>query len=158
MPSLYDIFIINSYRTNETPEPYGASRVLSNEALCGSETLDVFHRTVTPGATLPVEAAEAYHALYIMASSGDGRIIFEDDSLPASPGARELLTPGEAAAFEAVESALDILHMVTPNPPPEIENGLPGGSGYLFSRDTLRSLTDASGGRRRRFCAESSIR
>ena len=43
MPSLYDIFIINFYRTKETREPYGASRVLSNEALCGSETLDVFY-------------------------------------------------------------------------------------------------------------------
>ena len=48
--------------------------------------------------------------------------------------------------------------MVTPKPPAAVEEGLPGGPGYFFNRKTLRPLSDASGGRVRRFCAESSVR
>jgi mannose-6-phosphate isomerase-like protein (cupin superfamily) len=48
--------------------------------------------------------------------------------------------------------------MVTPKPPAAVEAGLPGGPGYFFNRQTLRPLSDASGGRVRRFCAESSVR
>jgi mannose-6-phosphate isomerase-like protein (cupin superfamily) len=48
--------------------------------------------------------------------------------------------------------------MVTPKPPAAVEEGLPGGPGYLFNRKTLRALSDASGGRVRRFCAESTVR
>jgi len=50
------------------------------------------------------------------------------------------------------------LHMVVPTPPAAVEDGLPGGPGYFFNRKTLRGLTDASGGRVRRFCAESSVK
>jgi len=39
-----------------------------------------------------------------------------------------------------------------------VEQGLPGGPGYFFNRKTLRPLTDASGGRVRRFCVESTVR
>ena len=35
---------------------------------------------------------------------------------------------------------------------------MPGGPGYFFDRKTLRPLTDASGGRVRRFCVESTVR
>ena len=35
---------------------------------------------------------------------------------------------------------------------------MPGGPGYFFNRKTLRPLSDASGGRVRRFCAESTVR
>ena len=48
--------------------------------------------------------------------------------------------------------------MVTPKPPAAVESGLPGGPGYFFNRKTLRPLSDASGGRVRRFCAESTVR
>jgi hypothetical protein len=48
--------------------------------------------------------------------------------------------------------------MVTPKPPATVEGGLPGGPGYFFNRKTLRPLSDASGGRVRRFCAESTVR
>jgi mannose-6-phosphate isomerase-like protein (cupin superfamily) len=51
-----------------------------------------------------------------------------------------------------------MLHMVTPKPPAAVEAGLPGGPGYFFNRNTLRALSDASGGRVRRFCAESTVR
>ena len=39
-----------------------------------------------------------------------------------------------------------------------VEDGLPGGPGYFFNRTTLRGLSDSSGGRVRRFCAESAVR
>jgi mannose-6-phosphate isomerase-like protein (cupin superfamily) len=48
--------------------------------------------------------------------------------------------------------------MVTPKPPAAVEGKLPGGPGYFFNRQTLRPLSDASGGRVRRFCAESTVR
>ena len=69
-----------------------------------------------------------------------------------------LLAPGKSARFEASGSNLELLHMVTPKPPAAVEEGLPGGPGYFFNRTTLRPLTDASGGRVRRFCAESTVR
>ena len=53
---------------------------------------------------------------------------------------------------------MDVLHMVVPKPPAAVDDGLPGGPGYFFDRGTLRPLSDASGGRVRRFCAESSVR
>ncbi|MCH8037866.1 MAG: hypothetical protein IIC53_12210, partial [Proteobacteria bacterium] len=68
-----------------------------------------------------------------------------------------LLTPGESARFETSGSDLELLHMVTPKPPAAVEDGLRGGPGYFFNRQTLRALSDASGGRVRRFCAESSV-
>ena len=69
-----------------------------------------------------------------------------------------LLAPGESAKFDAKGADLELLHMVTPKPPAAVEAGLPGGPGYFFNRKTLRPLSDASGGRVRRFCAESSVR
>ena len=48
--------------------------------------------------------------------------------------------------------------MVTSKPPAAVEAGLPGGPGYFFDHKTLRPLSDASGGRVRRFCAESTVR
>jgi mannose-6-phosphate isomerase-like protein (cupin superfamily) len=69
-----------------------------------------------------------------------------------------LLAPGESASVEASGSDLQLLHMVTPKPPAAVEAGLPGGPGYFFNRKTLRALSDASGGRVRRFCAESTVR
>ena len=69
-----------------------------------------------------------------------------------------LLVPGETARFEASGGKLELLHMVTPKPPAAVEGGLPGGPGYFFNRNTLRPLSDASGGRVRRFCAESTVR
>ncbi len=62
------------------------------------------------------------------------------------------------AKFDAKGADLELLHMVTPKPPAAVEAGLPGGPGYFFNRQTLRPLSDASGGRVRRFCAESSVR
>ena len=59
---------------------------------------------------------------------------------------------------DASGTGVDLLHMVVPMPPAAVEEGLPGGPGYFFNRDTLRVLSDASGGRIRRFCAESSVR
>jgi len=53
---------------------------------------------------------------------------------------------------------MELLHMVVPKPPAAVEAGLPGGPGYFFNRQSLRALSDASGGRVRRFCAESSVR
>jgi mannose-6-phosphate isomerase-like protein (cupin superfamily) len=48
--------------------------------------------------------------------------------------------------------------MIVPKPPAAVEDGLPGGPGYFFNRKTLRGLSDSSGGRVRRFCAESAVR
>ena len=56
------------------------------------------------------------------------------------------------------ERIWSFLHTVTPKPPSAVEGELPGGPGYFFNRKKLRALSDASGGRVRRFCAESSVR
>ena len=83
---------------------------------------------------------------------------FKNESHAVEEGAGVLLVPGESARFDAAGADMDLLHMVVPKPPAAVEDGLPGGPGYFFNRKTLRGLSDASGGRVRRFCAESSVR
>jgi len=93
-----------------------------------------------------------------MGASRGGTINFNGEGHAAEEGAGVLLCPGEAATLKAAGSDMEVVHMVTPTPPAAAEDGLPGGPGYFFNRGTLRPLTDASGGRVRRFCAESSVR
>ena len=93
-----------------------------------------------------------------MEGADDGTISFNGESHEAEEGAGVLLVPGESATISAGGSDLEVLHMVTPKPPQAVEGELPGGPGYFFNRRSLRALTDASGGRVRRFCAESSVR
>ena len=104
------------------------------------------------------QASDDYHLVYVMAARKEGLISFNDESHAAEEGAGVLLAPGESARFEASGSDLELLHMVAPKPPAAVEDGLPGGPGYFFNRKTLRALSDASGGRVRRFCAESTVR
>ena len=93
-----------------------------------------------------------------MNTPAKGTVEFKNQSHAVEEGAGVLLTPGESARFDAAGGDMDLLHMVVPKPPAGVEDGLPGGPGYFFNRETLRGLSDASGGRVRRFCAESSVR
>jgi mannose-6-phosphate isomerase-like protein (cupin superfamily) len=93
-----------------------------------------------------------------MNTPAKGQMQFKREMHTAEEGAGVLLTPGDSARFDAAGGDLDLLHMVVPKPPAGVEEGLPGEPGYFFNRKTLRGLSDASGGRVRRFCAESSVR
>ena len=110
------------------------------------------------GRQFNIQAGDFYHVLYVMKNPVSGFIHYEGEAHRAEQGAGVLLAPDEPARFDASGSSLELLHMVVPEPPAEVEDGLPGGPGYYFDRDTLRVLSDASGGRVRRFCAESSVR
>jgi mannose-6-phosphate isomerase-like protein (cupin superfamily) len=110
------------------------------------------------GRKFEVQAGDDYHLVYIIEAPGAGTVSFNGKSHSAEEGAGVLLAPGESARFEATGSKLELLHMVTPKPPAAVEQGLSGGPGYFFNRKTLRPLSDASGGRVRRFCAESTVR
>ena len=158
MVTLSDVSIINSNTAEAKLVDSGTERTICSESLCGSKTLDVFRRTVSDGRRFEPEAGDDYHLVYVMGASKEGNISYNGESHPAEEGAGVLLVPGEAAQFEASGSNLELLHMVTPTPPAAIEDGMSGGPGYFFNRETLRVLTDASGGRVRRFCAESSVR
>lgn len=158
MASMRDVSIVNWNRTEAKPVASGLERTLCSQALCGSKTLDVFHRTVAKGRTFEVQAGDKYHLVYVIEAPNGGSIRFKGQSHTAEDGAGVLLAPGESATFEATSTDLQLLHMVTPKPPAAVEDGLPGGPGYFFNRNTLRRLSDASGGRVRRFCAESSVR
>jgi mannose-6-phosphate isomerase-like protein (cupin superfamily) len=96
--------------------------------------------------------------VYVLRTPIKGIVHFDNKTHVAEEGAGVLLAPSETARFEASGSDLDLLHMVVPKPPEAVEDGLPGGPGYFFNRKSLRVLSDASGGRVRRFCAESSVR
>jgi mannose-6-phosphate isomerase-like protein (cupin superfamily) len=120
--------------------------------------LDVYQRTVQDGRQFDVKAGGDYHLVYVIEAPKAGVITFNGKSHAAEEGAGVLLAPGESARFEASGAKLELLHMVTPKPPAAVEGGLPGGPGYFFNRKTLRPLSDASGGRVRRFCAESTVR
>jgi mannose-6-phosphate isomerase-like protein (cupin superfamily) len=158
MATISDVSIINWNKTDAKPVASGLERTICSQNLCSSKTLDVYHRTVSQGRRFEAQAGNDYHLLYVIEAPKEGVITFNGKSHPAESGAGVLLAPGESAQIEASGSDLQMLHMVTPKPPAAVEEGLPGGPGYFFNRKTLRALSDASGGRVRRFCAESSVR
>ncbi len=158
MATISDVSIYNWNTVEAQPVASGLERTICSNALCGSKTLTVYQRTVLPGRSLDVQAGNDYHLVYVIETSTDGTITFKAQTHAAEEGAGVLLAPGESARFDVTESELELLHMVTPKPPAAVESGLPGGPGYFFDRKTLRPLSDASGGRVRRFCAESTVR
>jgi quercetin dioxygenase-like cupin family protein len=158
MATINDVSIVNWNKAEARPVASGLERTICSQAVCGSKTLDVYQRTVLEGRQFDVKAGGDYHLVYVVEVPSAGIISFNGKSQAADEGAGVLLAPGESARIQATGSKLELLHMVTPKPPAAVEEGLPGGPGYLFSRKTLRPLSDASGGRVRRFCAESTVR
>src|SRR5690606_21280859 len=158
MASIADISIIDSNTAKAETDPSGSVRTLCSPDLCGSKTLTVYRRTIEAGRQLDVKADGEYHLLYVMTTPANGVVRFRGEEHKAEEGAGVLLVPGESAELATSGSSMDVLHMVVPKPPEGVEQGLPGSPGYFFNRSSLRTLTDASGGRVRRFCAESSVR
>lgn len=158
MATIRDVSIINWNTAEAKPVESGLERTICSRSLCGSKTLDVYHRTVSKGRRFEAKAGDDYQLVYVIEAPEEGRISFNGKSHAAEAGAGVLLAPGESAQLEASGSDLNLLHMVTPKPPAAVEEGLAGGPGYFFNRKTLRPLSDASGGRVRRFCAESTVR
>jgi mannose-6-phosphate isomerase-like protein (cupin superfamily) len=158
MATISDISIIDSNTAEAKAVESGLERTICSPDLCDSKNLLVHRRTIREGRQFAVDAGSDYHLVYVIQGSASGRVHFDDNAHAAEDGAGVLLAPGESARFDAKGSDLELLHMITPNPPAAVEDGLPGGPGYFFNRQTLRALSDASGGRVRRFCAESSVR
>jgi len=158
MPSIKDLTIVNSNTAAAKKVDHGLERTLCSPELCDSKNLTVYKRTLSKGKRYDLEAGLSYHLVYVMRSASGGQVSFKGSAHAAEEGAGVLLIPGDSARFDAGNGDLDLLHMVVPKPPAGVEDGLPGGPGYFFNRKTLRALSDASGGRVRRFCAESSVR
>ncbi len=158
MATIDDVSIVDSNTVESRAVESGLERTICSRSLCGSKTLTVYRRTVSEGRRFEPRADDDYHLVYVMATPKDGLIGFNGESHAAEEGAGVLLAPGESARFEASGSDMELLHMVTPRPPAAVEGELSGGPGYFFNRRTLRALSDASGGRVRRFCAESTVR
>ena len=158
MATINDVSIIDTNTAAAEDVDSGLRRTVCSAELCGSTNLTVYRRTVLDGRELEIGADADYHLVYVMQGSPTGRLRFGSEGHAAEEGAGVLLAPGDSARFEAAGSDLELLHMITPKPPAAVEEGLPGGPGYFFNRQTLRALSDASGGRVRRFCAESSVR
>jgi len=158
MATISDVSIIDTNTAEAVTVDSGLQRTICSASLCGSKNLTAYRRTISDGRQLDIEAGDDYHLIYVMSGSASSVIDFRGEAHSAEEGAGVLLTPGESARVEASGSDLELLHLVTPKPPAAVESGLPGGPGYFFNRQTLRALSDASGGRVRRFCAESSVR
>lgn len=158
MASIADLWIVDSNTAAAETVPSGLVRTLCSPELCASRTLTVYRRTIHEGRRLDVDAGDHYHLLYVIAAPEKGVIRYRGEAHSADDGAGAMLAPGDSAQVEASGSAMDLLHLVVPKPPLAVEQGLPGGPGYFFDRSILRTLVDASGGRVRRFCAESSVR
>jgi mannose-6-phosphate isomerase-like protein (cupin superfamily) len=158
MPSIQDLTIVNSNTAPAKQATYGLERTLCSPELCDSKNLSVYRRTIQKGKRFDLDAGNDYHLLYVIDTKGSGQIHFKGAAHAAEEGAGALLVPGDSARFDATGGDMDVLHMIVPKPPAAVEDGLPGGPGYFFNRKTLRGLSDASGGRVRRFCAESSVR
>ena len=158
MAGIKDLSIVNSNTAKATAVASGTEATLCSPSLCGSKNLTVYKRTIAKGKKFTVDSGTRYHLIYVMNTPKGGAVLFRNKTHKAEEGAGVLLIPGESVRFEASGSNLELLHLIVPKPPSGVENGLPGGPGYFFNRKTLRSLSDASGGRVRRFCAESSVR
>lgn len=158
MPSIKDLSIVNSNTAAAKKVEHGLLRELCSPALCDSKNLTVYKRTIQKGKHYDLEAGGDYHLVYVMNTPGKAQVQYKGKAHTAEEGAGVLLIPGDSARFDAPAGDLDVLHMIVPKPPAGVEDGLPGGPGYFFNRETLRGLSDASGGRVRRFCAESSVR
>jgi mannose-6-phosphate isomerase-like protein (cupin superfamily) len=158
MPSIKDLTIVNANTAAAKKVGHGLERTLCSPELCDSKNLTVYKRTIEKGKGYDLTAGGDYHLVYVMRSAKGGQVHFNGSAHAAEEGAGVLLIPGDSARFDAGSGELDLLHMVVPKPPASVEDGLPGGPGYFFNRKTLRALSDASGGRVRRFCAESSVR
>lgn len=159
MANINDISIINTNTCESRPVEYGTEMTICSPGLCSANDLTVYRRTVFQGRQFDLQAGNKCHLVYVMRTPTKAVIHFGNEVHEAEEGAGVLLMPSETARFEVSGSSiLDLLHMEVPKPPAAIEEGLPGGPGYFFNRKSLRALSDASGGRVRRFCAESSIR
>jgi mannose-6-phosphate isomerase-like protein (cupin superfamily) len=158
MPSIKDLTIVDSNTAAAKKVDHGLLRTLCSPELCDSKNLTVYKRTVEKGNRYDLQAGKDYHLVYAMNTPANGSVQFKNESHVVEEGAGVLLVPGDSARFDAAGGDMQLLHMVVPKPPAAVEDGLPGGPGYFFNRTTLRGLTDASGGRVRRFCAESSVR
>lgn len=158
MATISDVSIIDTNNAPAESVDSGLERTICSASLCGSKNLTAYRRTIKAGKSFAVDAGDDYHLIYVMGGAADGRVAFDGESHQADEGAGVLLTPGESAEVSAGKQDVELLHLVTPQPPQAVEGELPGGPGYFFNRQTLRALSDASGGRVRRFCAESSVR
>ena len=158
MAGISDLTIVNSNTCESVPVESGTVKTICSPDLCGSSNLTVYRRTIAAGRHFDLQAGNDYQLAYVMSAPTKGVVHFKNQTHEAEDGAGVLLAPTESARFEASGSSLELLHMVAPKPPAAVDDGLPGGPGYFFSRKTLRALSDASGGRVRRFCAESSVK
>lgn len=158
MAGIKDLSVVNSNTAESRPVGHGTETVLCSPTLCGANNLTVSKRTLEPNRRFDVRGSGQYHLLFVMKAPAKGTIRFGGKAYDAEEGAGVLLTPSESAEFESAATSMDVLHMIVPQPPAAVDDGLPGGPGYFFNRNTLRALSDASGGRVRRFCAESSVR
>lgn len=158
MGGISDISIVGPDAGVIRSAEHGMERLICGAQVCGSRHLTAYHRTIAQRRSWSVEADGDYHLLYVIEAAGGGAITAQRIRHEATAGAGVLLAPGESATFEASDRELSLLHLAVPPPPPAVEGELPGGPGYFFDRGTLRALADASGGRVRRFCAESSVR
>ena len=158
MAGIRDITIVDSNARESKRSDSETIKILCSPDFCGSTNLTVYRRTVDADRGIDVQAGDEYHLVYVIDAPGKGIVHFNNAPHTMEEGAGVLLVPGEAARFEAGASPAELLQLVVPKPPAAVDAGLPGGPGYFFNRKTLRALTDASGGRVRRFCAESSVR
>ena len=127
METISDVSIINSNTAEAKSVGSGLERTICGQSLCGSKTLTVYRRTVLEGRRFEPQASDDYHLVYVMAAAKEGLISFNDESHATEEGAGVLLVPGESAQFDASGSDLELLHMVTPKPPPASKKGCPGG-------------------------------
>lgn len=158
MANIDDISIINFNSSKARPVAYGLERTICDTDLCGSINLTAYRCTVTQGHRFELMADNDYHLVYVLQTPTKGTIRYGQKTYEAEQGAGVLLVPGDNSWFDASAGELELLHLAVPKPPAAIEGDLPGGPGYFFNRNTLRALTDSSGGRIRRFCAESTVR
>ncbi len=159
MPTIKDVSIIDSNKAKAKAVKSGLERTMCSPSLCGSKNLTVYRRTIAEGKQLDAGGGKDYHLVYVMQGAGRrARSSSTAKAHAAEEGAGVLLVPGESAKFDAQgRGSRAVAHGRAE------AAGRGGGRSARRARLLLQPqdaarLSDASGGRVRRFCAESSVR
>src|SRR5262245_870363 len=80
MATMSDVSIINWNKAQARPVESGLERTICSPSLCGSKFLTVYHRTVSQGRRLDVQAGGDYHLVYVIEAPKAGVISFNGKS------------------------------------------------------------------------------
>ena len=159
MPGIKDLSIVNSNTAEARPVESGTETTLCSPDLCGSKNLTVYKRTISKGKQFDLQAGNDYHLVYVMSTPTKGSVHYKNEAHEAEEGAGVLLKPSENPRdLKPPDPIWNCCIWSCRNLQPPLKTDCPEGRDISSTGRLSAALSDASGGRVRRFCAESSVK